>query len=454
MTTRAAIYTRISKDLAHEGLGVARQLMDCRSYADQHGYEIVAELEDNDISASGLKKRPSYLRLKELMEQRQVDLVLVYSMDRLHRNMAELISYIDLSRKTEVGIISITGGKVNLSTADGRFQAHIFGAVAAAEREKTQERIKRKHLSLAQDGAWPGKRVYGYNEDATVVENEAAIIKELCERVLAGEGYNSVARDLNERGIPTLTGAKWRATTITGIVKSGRIAGHREHHGVITKRNAWPAIIDDETSMLLRARLVPGKSGGTRGGPRKHLLTGLLRCGLCGHGLVRGLVGKSKTPNYRCPKNQGAGACGRLSIILEATEAFLAEVVFTAYDAAMVEDTGDDELTAWTEKRQALETRKTKLAELVGEGLMEPEEWIQASMAIKKQLAEMPEPRISGKRAKITGEELRAAWPYMPTPAKRILLEETFVQVQVMPRRIVTGAKIFDAGRLVPEWRR
>lgn len=457
MNVRAAIYTRISKDLQHDGLGVARQLTDCRRYAEEHGLSILAELEDNDISASGLKQRPSYLHLKQLMEERSVDVVLVFSMDRLHRSMAELVEYIELSRRTDVAIVSITGGRVDLSTADGRFQAHIFGAVAANERDKNQERIKRKHLELAQSGAWPGQRVYGYLKDASVVKFEAEIIRELSERILNGEGFNDIARDLNNRGIPTLTGAQWRASSIIGIARSARIAGHREHHGVISARDCWPAIIDEETSMLLRARLTPGRSGGvSRGGPRKHLLTGLLKCGKCGSGLVRGLAGKTRVPNYRCPKNQGAAACGSISINLKSVEDFLAEALFAVHDQNSDGDGADeDELAAWSERRAGLDARKAKLAELVGMGLMETEEWVLASGAIKKELAEMPEPpRVRPHRTRNTGAELRAAWPTMSTPSKRTLLEDAFVKITVLPRRITTGAKVFDPGRLEPEWRR
>ncbi|MBP2215985.1 recombinase family protein [Arthrobacter sp. CAN_C5] len=454
MTTRAAIYARISKDLAQEGLGIARQLSDCRAYAKKKGYVVVLELKDNDISASGLKQRPSYLQLRELMETRSIDLAVVYSMDRLHRSMAELVDYIELSRRTDVGIVSVTGGSINLATADGRLQAHIFGAFAAAEREKTQERIKRKHAELAQSGKWPGQRVYGYRADASVVKKESDVIKDLCARLLAGEGYNSIASDLNTRGIPTLTGAKWRASTITGIARSARIAGHREHKGVISFRNAWEAIIDEETSMLLRSRLMPGRSGGTRGGPRKHLLTGLLVCGKCNHGMVRGLAGKQKTPNYRCPANQGSGACGGTSISLTGAEAFLSEALFVAHDEAVDDDQQSDDLEVWAEKRKALESRQKTLAELLGKGLMEPEEWVLASAANREELKRLPEPRVKPHRKRITGDELRSAWPDIPGTTKRALLDDAFIRIVVMPRRIVTGQKTFDPGRLVPEWRR
>ena len=108
----------------------------------------------------------------------------------------------------------------------------------------------------------------------------------------------------------------------------------------------------------------------------------------------------------------------------------------------------------WAERRAGLDARKAKLAELVGMGLMETEEWILASGAIKKELAEMPEPRVRGHRTRNTGAELRAAWPGMSTPSKRTLLEDAFVKVTVLPRLITTGAKVFDPRRLEPEWRR
>ena len=389
------------------------------------------------------------------MEERAVDLVLVYSMDRLHRNMAELQEYISISLTTKVLIASITdGGEVDLATPSGRFKANIIGAVAAHEREKGQERIKRKHLELAQKGAWPGRRVYGYLEDATVVEAESVIVKELCQRILDGEGINDIARDLNFRGIQTLTGAQWRASSILGIARSARIAGHREHHGVISARDSWAAIIDDETSMLLRSKLAPGRSGGVRGGPRKHLLTGLLRCGKCGSGLVRGLAGKSKVPNYRCPKNEGAAACGSISINLKSTEEFLAEALFVAHDRPTAQvDEGDDALAVWAQKRAELEARKNKLAELVGAGAMDAEEWIVASGAVKKELTALPAPRAVPQRTRVTGDELRATWPQLSPAAKRTLFEDAFVKVTVLPRLIVSGAKVFDARRLAPEWR-
>lgn len=100
---RAAIYTRISKDLTLEGLGVARQRTDCRALVAKFGWTTVEEFEDNDISASGGKSRPDYEKLKALMEVGGVDVVVVYAADRLHRNSRELEDWIDLAARTGGG---------------------------------------------------------------------------------------------------------------------------------------------------------------------------------------------------------------------------------------------------------------------------------------------------------------------------------------------------------------
>lgn len=454
---RVAIYARISRDVGGEGLGVARQVKDCEEYAARKGLAVVETLVDNDISASGLKKRPSYIRLKELMERREVDQVLVYAMDRLHRNLRELAEYIELCQKTDVGIHSLTGGTVNLSTADGRLQAQILGAVAAAEREKGRERIQRKMRDLAETGAWPGQRVYGYTaKGPEIVEEEAVIIREMAERVLEGEGLNSIARDLESRGVTTISSATWRASTISTILKSARIAGHREHHGKITARDVWPAIIDQETHYRLRARFAPGQGRGRKpGGPRKHLLTGLLRCGKCGGRLVYALNGRTKTPSYRCPKVQGNTNCGSLTIISEPLEELLAEMVFLTHDRLddVEQESGAASLAEWEAKRKELEQRKSELAKAFATGVVDLADWTIAKKVIEDQLNALPAPpQVMSARTRVTGDDLRAAWPTMADSVKRQRMDDIWERVTILPRNIVKGQKVFDPTRVEPVW--
>src|SRR4051812_26837229 len=92
MTTprSAAIYARISRDVTGEGLGVSRQLDDCRRLAASRGWVVAEEYVDNDISAYGGKRRPEYLRLLDDVRAGIRDAVIVYNTDRLTRRPIEL----------------------------------------------------------------------------------------------------------------------------------------------------------------------------------------------------------------------------------------------------------------------------------------------------------------------------------------------------------------------------
>src|SRR5450631_1042780 len=96
MTKRAVIYTRISQDREGAGLGVQRQLEDCRALCERQGWHIVdPPLADNDISAYSGKARPGYQELLRLIEAGAVDVVVSWHTDRLHRSPRELEQYID-----------------------------------------------------------------------------------------------------------------------------------------------------------------------------------------------------------------------------------------------------------------------------------------------------------------------------------------------------------------------
>lgn len=177
-----------------------------------------------------------------------------------------------LCEETGVLIHSVNAGGLNLSDPYGVMVARSMTNFAAFEVSVMKKRIERKHRELAESGAWPGTRVYGYAKDSTVIPEEAEIIREMADRVLAGEGFNEIARDLNRRGVKTTRGAQGRAATIVGILRAPRLAGLRVHKGQIASKGSWEPILSEELSAVLRARLGPGRSQGTRGGPRKHML--------------------------------------------------------------------------------------------------------------------------------------------------------------------------------------
>jgi site-specific DNA recombinase len=436
---RAAIYTRVSKDLTLEKLAVGRQLKDCHALAERKGWSVLDEtFEDNDISAAGGRERPAYIRLKALMEAGGVDVVVVYSADRLHRNPRELEDWIDLASATGINIHSATNGHIDLSNPDGRTMARVITAFAANEVEKTKMRILRKHLELAEAGAWPGQKCYGYTSEALIIPDEAAVIREMAARVLHGEGLNAIARDLTARGIPTARGASWRAASIRNILRSPRIAGLRVHRGEVSAKGQWAAIVSEETSLMLRNRFAPGRATGPIGGPRKHLLTGLLVCSKCGTGMVKCVNGKSKKESYRCPRNVGAAACGGTTIVAAETEAWLAEAAFQFQDARVV---GQTEATSqWLEQTGALDARLEEIAADYALRAIGRSEWQAARAAVERAKAALPVP-IVRPRELTTGAMLRSA-------RRRTADVSKSAPVPLVPKRFPAG-RIGAASRML-----
>ena len=96
VAVRAGIYARISSDREGDGLGVSRQLEDCERLAERKGWQVVEQYVDDDVSAWSGRQRPEYARSLADLEAGSINGLLVYDLDRLHRQPSELESFIDL----------------------------------------------------------------------------------------------------------------------------------------------------------------------------------------------------------------------------------------------------------------------------------------------------------------------------------------------------------------------
>src|SRR4051812_35920395 len=219
----AGIYCRISDDREGAGLGVARQEEDCRVLAKGLGLTVARVYVDNDLSAYSGLPRSAYKELLTAMQAGQIQAVLAWHTDRLHRSPRELEEFIDICERSSILIQTVRAGPLDLSTPAGRAVARTLGAWARYESEHKAERNRRKALELAQRGevSGGGTRPYGYAADGrTTITEEAAIIREMADRVLLGEPLYRLAIELNERRVPTVTGKPWHIYTLMRILCS------------------------------------------------------------------------------------------------------------------------------------------------------------------------------------------------------------------------------------------
>src|SRR5947209_1189182 len=149
---QAAIYARISSDRGGDQLGVRRQVKDCEALAERKGWEVAERYVDDDVSAYTGRHRPAYRQMLDDISGGVVDAVVVWHLDRLHRQPKELEEFFEVCDRAGVRALASVTGDVDLATDDGRFMARILGAVARKESDDKSRRIRRKALELAQAG--------------------------------------------------------------------------------------------------------------------------------------------------------------------------------------------------------------------------------------------------------------------------------------------------------------
>src|SRR3954468_15069106 len=127
---RAGVYARISSDREGDGLGVARQLDDCERLAERKGWRVVDRYVDDDVSAYSGRRRRHYGRMLDDLRAGVIDGVVVWHLDRLHRQPKELEEFFDVCKAARVDRLASVTGDVDLADHDGQFLARILGAVA------------------------------------------------------------------------------------------------------------------------------------------------------------------------------------------------------------------------------------------------------------------------------------------------------------------------------------
>jgi site-specific DNA recombinase len=342
MSTQVAIYTRISQDPSGEQTATRRQESACRSYAAARGWDVERVFEDVDVSAYSGIERPAYEEMLEGLSSGVVEGVLVWKLDRLVRRTAEFERFWAVCEAAGARLASVTEA-LDSSTEIGLAIIRVLVTFATLESATKGERMRAKFEEMARAGK-PGRinhRVFGLDRTWTnVIPEEAALVREAAQRMIAGEGLTDVCRDWNRRGLSTPTGNPWSSSALGQLLYNPRLVGDRRHRGEVVARGTWPAILERETFEALLAAKVSRRH--VLPHRRNYLLTGLLVCGRCG-----GRVGGSRrTDNrstiYRCrPFPYGcAGTAAKASTL----EGWVAERTFAYLDGARLRRRIDAEL--------------------------------------------------------------------------------------------------------------
>lgn len=473
---RAAVYARISKDPTGTALGVERQRADCTALVEARGWDLAGIYIDNDVSAYSGKRRPEYERLLADLRAGDVDAVVAWHPDRLHRSPKELEPFIDAVEARGAAVETVTAGHFDLTTPSGRAVARTLGAWARYESEHKAERLTRKAQERAERGlpSVSGTRPYGLTRDwSAIVPGEAELIREAIARILAGDSVRAICMDWNARGLVTTTGGRWQQQPLRRVLTAGYLAGLRELHGYergndgrMTRRKApaltvagtWPAIIDLDTLERVRAVLRDPSRRTTGTNARKYLLTGFVVCGTCGKRMVARPRG-DHVRRYICAKGPMYQGCGT-AIVAEPVEELITETVLLRLDSpafeAAIRAAGEDAAGAPTVAR--LRDDEAALEDLArdhyAERIIGRAEYLAARKALEARI-EAARRRLAagttaGSTAMLAGSA-RKRWPALTFDARRTVIGTLVDRITIGPGR--RGYNRFDPKRVSVEWR-
>jgi DNA invertase Pin-like site-specific DNA recombinase len=292
---RAAGYVRVSTSMqAEEGLSLGDQRRLIAEHSAEQGWQLIGVYEDAGISGS-LEARPALLELREAAASGAFDVVIVWDMDRLARNLQLALAI--TSEFAAAGVRIYELGKrawVETDTPEDELGFNIRGALAQYQRKQTGRLVSRSMPGRVKAGKHLGAPVYGYRKGSDgwkTVPDRVSVVRRIFEDFAAGQPAFQIQRALNDESVPTSKAGSWHAQTIR------RMLVNRFYLGEVRYRGEWhpgqhEPIIDRELFDAVQARLrqtqLPGTDSegrrmGGRGRPaHRALLAKRLHCGHCG----------------------------------------------------------------------------------------------------------------------------------------------------------------------------
>ena len=313
-------YKRVSTAMQIDGYSLDAQRSRMKAYADFNDYEIVGEYEDAGKSGKSIEGRMQFRQMMEDVKSGKdnISYVLVFKLSRFGRNAADVLSTLQVMQDFGVNLICVEDG-IDSSKDAGKLMISVLSAVAEIERENIRIQTMEGRIQKAREGKWNGGFApYGYqlvNGKLEINEEEAVAIRTIYDQYVNTDiGSNGISKYLENHGIRKIQRQNGKnplfdAHLVRLILKNpvycGKIAyGRRKTEKVHGTRNEYhlveqenfllvdglhEAIIPEDVWNAAQAKLIAqakkyehvnkGKN------ERTHLLSGIVKCPICGAGM-------------------------------------------------------------------------------------------------------------------------------------------------------------------------
>ena len=328
----AALYARVSSDRQDVDLSVAAQLRALRDYAKNNGYSIAREYVD-EAESGRIADRPQFRQMIDEGGKATApfQVILVWKFSRFTRKREHAVAFKSMLRRKGIRVVSITEHPDD--SPNGKLMEAIIESVDEFYSENLAQEVVRGMREAASRGYFLASRApFGYNrikvsdgvKDRPTLEVDpvaAPIVKEIFESSRRGNGLKEICKDLNGPGI-TNRGRRWQKNIVhylltneayTGTAAWGVKSKDEKAGEPVRVENAWPALVSREIFDLVQQGLherAPTVQRPARVGSQ-YLLSGLLRCGVCGKPYSAQGAKSGKFAYYVCASlfREGAGAC-------------------------------------------------------------------------------------------------------------------------------------------------
>jgi len=332
------LYARTSSDKQDVDLSISAQLRAITEYAQRNGHEIVREFIDGGESGRTVA-RPAFKEMIALarLKHPPFQTILVWKLNRFARSRADSITYKTLLRNKGIEVISINEPMDDSPT--GRLLEGVIESIDEFYSANMGQDIRRGMRENASRGFFNGsKPPYGFRkvfvEDRGKLrqkldpEPEESAAFQLVRRMFAlaarDVGCKAIATTANQEGCRTSAGQRWSKVGVHKILTNEAycgtlVWGGRRGHAAARRgdtpvrvKNAWPAIIDEETFQLVQKKMAAKSFPAVhpRTVPSPYLLSGLIFCS-CGAALTGQSAKSGRHFYYACSRSlrQGKEAC-------------------------------------------------------------------------------------------------------------------------------------------------
>ena len=318
---RCYIYVRVSTSMQVDGYSLEAQRERLIKFAEFQEMEVVREYCDAGKSGKNISGRPEFSQmLQDIAEDRdEVDFILVFKLSRFGRNAADVLNSLQYIQDFGVNLICVEDG-IDSSKDSGKLTITVLSAVAEIERENILVQTMEGRRQKAREGKWNGGQApFGYELDSkngtlTVNPKEAEIVRIIFSKfVNEGLGADSICDYLNQHGyqkkkvkknelnyfsrgfiMKILDNPVYIGKIAYGRIATEKVKGSRDQYKRVKSDDYMlvdgihEAIVDQELweAARIRRKETGVKWNKTHSLEHEHILSGILRCPVCGSGLV------------------------------------------------------------------------------------------------------------------------------------------------------------------------